>query len=246
MPKKHRLLKLELLEELLRFPQDVATLGELEFVIWRKPHEGRLAPYGCVFLNGLPKPEQVSVMRPETSRLEDARMLADGIRSFTLFDNRIFSGLAVFNDTGADELRLVDFLRNNPVEMIITGDASGLVKVYTKEFIYLQQHRVWSAKPMVGTILRDILARVPMAQPKILEEILAFAYHGLSARRIGATLVWFFADPTAEEIQNIKPPHDLSYLKLSPEVDAHAKILRHFLSQVDGATLLAPERPRPG
>jgi DNA integrity scanning protein DisA with diadenylate cyclase activity len=124
---------------------------------------------------------------------------------------------------------------------IITADARGVVRIVYPAGVAIHRTRRWREKPMVNAVISrayDFLAHKSWSK---FEEILFFAYHALSPRHIGATIVWCLQMPAAAEAAAMAPAVDLEGLGLNVSNDAHRSMLRHLLSQTDGATIVAED-----
>ena len=170
-----------------------------------------------------------------------ARSLADGIRSFVVYEHDRFAGLGYFGTHGLDEYSLVEFLELQGARSIITGDSLGITKVYSPSGVSEHHHRLWYEKQSVESVMSRITEAAPQAPRRVLKQVLSFALHTLSPRKVGATLMLSLRSPTAVDLELMKPQVDLSALQLRPSESAHRAVIRHYLSQVDGATILNPD-----
>jgi DNA integrity scanning protein DisA with diadenylate cyclase activity len=214
-------------------------LSELEHAVRPEIHEGRLPHYGVIFADVDPSVIGWSWLKMPEKDLILGRQLADGIRSFTVFVDGKFVGVLSSDRGGVDEASLVGLIQTTfRSGAVITADASGIVRIVYPGGVAIHRHRRWREKPMVDTVISRTYDFVPFSLIPKLKEILSFAYHSLSPRHIGATLVWCLEAPTAEESAAMQSALDLLSLNLQIGEDAHRSILRHLLAQTDGATII--------
>lgn len=225
-----------------RWRRPIGFLEELDHALRPHIHEGSLPNFGAFLTDVQPELKGWSLITMPESDLELGRKLADGIRSFTLLVGGKFVGVATSDTGGMDEASLVRLiqrdLRNGA---IITADARGVVRIVYPAGVAIHQNRRWREKPMVNTVVSrasDFLAHKSMTK---FEEILFFAYHALSPRHIGATIVWCLQTPTTDEAAAMIPAVDLTPLGLNVANNAHRSMLRHLLCQTDGATIMAED-----
>ena len=217
------------------------VLAEISHILAPELHEGRIAPCGIVFTE---RPAELANTRKVSlpvSQLVLARRLADGINSFMLFERENFLGLIFFSTAMSTELQLVRVLPQSN-SLIIQRDADGVSKFFRPDSITLHENRTWFTKPHVKEAARRIYHCVAGIDRAILKRILEFAFHILSpASRSGATLVWYFQTLATETKSETTPDQDLTGLQLSILDERDSAAVCHFLSQIDGATILGPD-----
>jgi len=251
LPKKglthQQLLEKELLLDRIaldtkRWRKPVGFLNELEYAVRPQVHEGRLPHYGAILTTAEPDISGWTWIRMNEHDGDLGRKIADGIRSFTVFVNGKFVGVLTSDHGGMDEGSLVQLIQTAlDGGAVITADASGVVRIIYPNGVAVHRNRRWREKPMVDAVMSLTDDFVPFSLREKLKEILSFAYHTLSPRHIGATIVWCLEQPTTAESQAMQPAVDLSHLNLEIGNDAHRSSLRHLLAQTDGATIVQPD-----
>lgn len=222
----------------LKSPSDKeAVLNELHHAITIPKHEKKISPYGVIFSDEIEVEDHKII--PLTD-LETARSLADGERSFVLYKSSNPVGLLVLSFRIIGENQLVE-LQKTYKGLVIQRSTSAVVKIIQKSEIFIQEHRVWQSKPSVDSVLDKIYRCVPEINRDILISILNFAFHLLSPDNIGATLIWCLEDLSSDDIEKMKPRRDLTGFNIKMTDPDMLDLLRHILSQIDGATLINSE-----
>lgn len=217
-----------------------AFLDELHFALAVKKHERKIAPYGAIFCDDLSALEGLQVISMLPEKLDLARELADGTRSFTLYEGPYFKGEAVFGTPLKEEIDFVSLRRKSEC-LILRRNQSGLLKVFSERGIGVHEHRVWQFRPTVEAVMPNIKECAPQVDEILLKDILEFAFHQLSSNNIGATLVWFLASPTEDEMRNLAAEKDLSDLSINIQDRTLTPILKQLLFSTDGATIITPD-----
>ncbi|MBV9387739.1 MAG: DNA integrity scanning protein DisA nucleotide-binding domain protein [Chroococcidiopsidaceae cyanobacterium CP_BM_ER_R8_30] len=220
--------------------QHQAVLEELSYALSPVIHEGKLQPYGFIVLNNQVLPSHESFCSGVDISLAEARRIADGCHSFSLFSEGQFKGVVMLDQDVQNELQLVQ-LQQELQAIICTTSGDGSTKIFCQEGVFIHQYRNWQYKPSVKRALLSILRCVPQANSEILQDILEFCFHDLSPRKIGATLVWCLVEPNAEELENMRPGFTLKQIQARVGDQRSLAVLRHLLAYNDGAAILNPQ-----
>lgn len=223
--------------ELIEYP---AVLAELSYALSPILHEGKLQPYGFVAIDKGNTAVIQSTCEKLLISLPEARRVADGCHSFSIFRSGQFNGAFIPKYAAYTELQLVQLQQELNAIVGIT-DTNGVTKLFCNAGLFIHQYRSWQKKPCISRALHNILRCVPQASPEILKNLLEFCFHDLSPRKIGATLVWCLAEPDAEEWENMRPNFMLQEIKTQVGSDRSVAVLRHLLSYTDGAAILDAE-----
>ncbi|UBF24752.1 diadenylate cyclase [Kovacikia minuta CCNUW1] len=216
------------------------VLTELSYALSPVIHEGKLQPYGFVVIGDRSVPGIKRICDHRTISLEDSRRVADGCNGFSLFKHGHYSGVILLEQAADNELQLVQ-LQQDFRAVICTTDSNGVTKVFCDTGVLIHQFRSWQRKPSVTVALQNVCRCVPQANPDILRDLLEFCFHDLSSRKIGATLVWCLAEPTAEEMENMQPSFVPAQIEARVGDGRSVALLRHLLTYTDGAAILDPE-----
>jgi hypothetical protein len=214
-----------------------AVQEELTRFIVPAPHEGRIPSTGAMFVENLEELGRVRVLPLKTDQLEHARKLADGSRSFLLFHREQFQGLVFFPEPMGSELRLV---RGFPSSggLVLQRNMHGATKLFRSSDIIFHENRAWFTKPHVRDAAQRISHCVPEIDHSVLKRLLEFSFHLLSpASRTGATLVWYLREPNSTDL-DLSQDQDLRAFNLSLLDERDSVAACHFLSQIDGATVV--------
>jgi DNA integrity scanning protein DisA with diadenylate cyclase activity len=220
--------------------QSEAVLNELSYALSPVLHEGKLQPYGFLVFNERTVPGIKKICDRRFVSLEDARRVADGFNSFSLFKYGQYNGVLILEEAARNELQLVQ-LQQDFRTIICTTDTIGVTKVFCDAGVLIHQYRSWQRKPSITIALQNICRCAPQADPEVLRDLLEFCFHDLSPRKIGATLVWCLAEPTAEEMENMRPNFTLEQIEARVGDGRSVSILRHLLTYTDGAAILDPK-----
>jgi DNA integrity scanning protein DisA with diadenylate cyclase activity len=216
------------------------VLRELSAANIPEIHEGKIAPFGVIFAEDASELTGIERILLEPDKIDLARKLANGTDSFLLFEKDVFLGLAHFTIPITTELQLE---RCFPPSggIVAQRESTGGVKFFQGDSVILQKGRVWFTKPHVKKAAWKVAQCVSGIDQNVLCRILDLAFHLLSpGSRVGATLVWNMSDMAASVSVGFSEGHDLVPFGLSITNEAHAEMICHLLSQVDGATLLDP------
>ncbi len=220
--------------------QHQAVLDELSYALSPVSHEGKLQPYGFMVLNHQALPSHTSFCGGVDINLAEARRIADGCHSFSLFSEGQFKGVVMLSQDVQNELQLVQ-LQQQLQAIICTTDSDGITKIFCQAGVFIHQYRNWQYKPSVKRALLSISRCVPQANSDILQDILEFCFHDLSPRKIGATLVWCLVEPNAEELESMQPRFTLKQIQARVGDKRSLAVLRHLLAYNDGAAVLNPQ-----
>ncbi len=220
--------------ELLQHP---AVLTELSYALSPVVHEGKLQPYGFVVVE---KPHHSAIKSTCDKlfiHLPEARRVADGCHSFSMFKEGEFQGVFIAQYAAYTELQLVQLQQQLNAIICVTG-ADGVTKLFCEAGIFIHQYRSWQKKPSVTIALHSIQRCAPQADTETLRNLLEFCFHDLSSRKIGATLVWCLAAPSTTELESMNPNFVLQQIETRVGSDRSVAVLRHLLTYTDGAAIL--------
>lgn len=220
--------------ELLQHP---AVLTELSYALSPVMHEGKLQPYGFLVAEKTYHSATKSTCDKLFIHLPEARRVADGCHSFSMFKQGQFQGVFIPQYAVYTELQLVQ-LQQELKAIICVTDADGVTKLFCDAGIFIHQYRSWQRKPSVTSALQSIQRCAPQAETETLRDLLEFCFHDLSSRKIGATLVWCLVAPSTTELENIAPNFLLQQIETRVGSDRSVAILRHLLTYTDGAAIL--------
>jgi DNA integrity scanning protein DisA with diadenylate cyclase activity len=220
--------------ELLQHP---AVLNELNYALSPIVHEGKLQPYGFLVV----EKNYLSAIKSTCDKLfinlPEARRVADGCHSFSMFKDGQFQGVFISQYAAYTELQLVQ-LQQELKAIICVTDAGGVTKLFCEAGIFIHQYRSWQKKPSVTSALQSIHRCAPQAETTTLRDILEFCFHDLSSRKIGATLVWCLVEPSTTDLENMNPNFVLQQIETRVGSDRSVAVLRHLLTYTDGAAIL--------
>lgn len=220
--------------ELLQYP---AVLAELSYALSPILHEGKLQPYGFIAIEKSNASAIKSVFQKILVNLPEARRVADGCHSFSIFKSGQFHGVFMPQYAAYTELQLVQLQQELNAIICIT-DTDGITKLFCDAGLFIHQYRNWQKKPCISRALHNIRRCAPQADSEILKNLLEFCFHDLSSCKIGATLVWCLAEPSAAEWENMRPNFMLQDIETRVGSDRSVAVLRHLLSYSDGAVIL--------
>jgi DNA integrity scanning protein DisA with diadenylate cyclase activity len=250
----------ELVDELVPLPVDgpagAALLAELSYALHPPVHEGRVPAYGAVVHLGPlpgaaahgPAPEGVPAAssrldhRPDVeligTDLDPAmqRMAADG-RSTFLWRSARPEGVLTLARSHAAEADLVTLRERLGDVAVIQRGVDGRVRVVTPEGVVIWTAVDWVFKPVAQSYLLPLARLLPQADHNVLGALLDLCVHGLSAKGVGATLVWWLDDG---EVQGIDKATAQSAYSLTVTDRRHHPALLNALSQVDRAVVVKP------
>ena len=213
-------------------------LTALSQILFSGRHEGRILPQGALFADDLSEGEGVRVTRIGAQRklIED---VPNGSTCFAYYDRAGIVGLAFTPDL-SDELEAVRF-RYGCKGLIIQKDSAGITKVMHETGITIHNDRQWWLKRSVISVLDQVRIHVPQVGVHLLRNILEFAFHHLSPRNIGATLVLYLTESGADlESMRSADTVNLRDLSLNISDSTVTSVIRDLLACNDGATIITP------
>ncbi|HEY9300362.1 MAG TPA: DNA integrity scanning protein DisA nucleotide-binding domain protein [Phormidium sp.] len=220
--------------ELIQYPN---VLAELSYALRPVVHEGKLQPYGFIATEKSGASVITSPYEKLLIKLPEARRVADGCYSFSIFKSGQFQSVYMPKYAAYTELQLVQLQQELDAIIGIT-DANGITKLFCKSGLFIHQYRSWQKKPCINRALHNILRCAPQAKAETLKNLLEFCFHDLSPRKIGATLVWCLTEPSIEEWEDMSPNFMLEEIETQIGSDRSVAVLRHLLTYTDGAVIL--------
>ena len=236
--------------ELIKYEDAIAELG---YALSPVIHEGKIQSYGFIAISNGDSINKIISDQPfnlsdgstdvyysfSSFTLPEARRIADGCHSFSIFVDGQFKGVLTLQNA-QNELQMVQ-LQQELKAIICTTDTSGVTRIFCEAGVIIHQYRRWQRKPSINSAIQSISRCVPQADGEILRDILEFCFHDLSPRKIGATLVWCLTDISPEEMKSMKPNFALKQIETKVGDALSTAILRHLLTYTDGAAILSME-----
>ncbi len=221
-----------------------ALLDELLYCRYPPVHEQRVPSYGCIVFAGeiasdLPQ-GLTEVTLGSFGNLDEVRPLADGIHTFLV--RGATAGEALVSVDSADELDLVELARDAKC-WIMQRHPSGAVRVFRGQSMLRNQDGLWTYKPYSDSRTFQFLHVTGLdgSEAQMGLGILDLCLHVLSARRIGATIVWVVRqDPATFGSAFSRAPHPIPAV-LNVTDPHHVQPLVSLLASVDGACLVGPD-----
>jgi len=217
--------------EKLPWLSEESIINECIMAILPEVHEGKINSYGILFVENLNDLEEFEVIPMSSDQKNLAKKMSDGIEWFVLFEKGMFFGIIRFKVPLYDELKMI---RNYPLNagMLIKRNSLGITKYFQGDGIIIHDNRRWFNKPNIKEAAWKVSKCVANIDKRILVKILEFSFHLLSpATRAGGIIVWFLKNNNDENMT-------FSSLDLSILNESHARLLCHYLSQIDGAAFL--------
>jgi DNA integrity scanning protein DisA with diadenylate cyclase activity len=213
-------------------------LTALREILFSGRHEGRIIPKGALFADGFSESEGVRVSRigVQSNLIQD---VPNGSTCFAYYDRAGFVGLAFTPDL-SDELEAVRF-RYGCKGLIIQKDSAGITKVIHESGITIHHDRVWWLKRSVINVLDQVRMHVPQVGVHLLRNILEFAFHHLSPRHIGATLVLYLTE-SGDDLESMRSADSVNLRDLSLNITDRTvtSVISDILARNDGATIIGP------
>ena len=213
-------------------------IHELTLTINSEAHEGIVSSFGVIFADVASELFGVEFVLIPFENIYVARKFANGIDCFLLYEKNIFFGLVYFKTPISNELALV---RAFPPSggLFVQRGAGGIVKFFQGNNILLLENRNWLTKPLIKEAAWKISRCVSDINQTILNRILEFSFHLLSPiPQVGATLVWWLSNDERDSTDNKNSGQDISKFKFSILEESQTPSYCHFLSQIDGATMI--------
>lgn len=222
---------------------EVAELLLDELLYARHPpvHEGRTPAYGAIITSG-DRPDvdpyvadQLHMISPahDEVAVADVRELANGLTTFVV-RSEIEHGLAVLDR--ADELSLMRLCTEH-LCWIVQRHPSGVIKVFGRERLLLYENDSWLSRPYAHTRWMHLM-HATGTHGLVGASILDFCLHVLSARHVGATLVWLLEEPTDGLDAHLAKAMRPTGVTLSVTENDNTEALSSLLASVDGACIL--------
>jgi DNA integrity scanning protein DisA with diadenylate cyclase activity len=250
----------ELVDELVPLPVDGpaghAVLTELFYALHPPIHEGQAPAYGAVVHLAPPPdalpfrgliPEGVAAAssrldhRPDVeligAKLDPAmqRLAADGRSTFVWRAAKRPEGILTLARSHASEADLVGLRERLGDVVVIQRSLEGRVRAVTSEGVVIWTGVDWVFKPVAHSYLVPLARLLPGADHEVLDALLELCVHGLSAKGVGATLVWWLEDTHPEGIDGAMAQ---SAYSLTVTDRRHHPALLNILSQVDRAVVV--------
>lgn len=225
--------------------EPTAVLEELAYAMRPQVHERRVPTYGAIVLpagtaNRWAEATAVGVRLMPADELDAgfARQFADGMSTFVLRCPGGITHLACFDRSLADEYLLVS-LQEVAGGVVVQRHPGGQVRVFAPRGVVRWDGITWYHDPPTAHWVDVLTSHDPGLDADLAALLVRFAVHELSARRIGATLVWRPAGSPAPPAGGLheRLPHPPPF---SVGVKGQLAALRQVLSQVDGATVIGP------
>lgn len=171
------------------------------------------------------------------SRLDPAmqRMAADGRSTFVWRSTERPEGILTLARSHASEADLVGLRERLGDVVVIQRSLEGRVQAVTQEGVVLWTGVDWVFKPVANSYLAPLARLLPTADVDVLDALLELCVHGLSAKGVGATLVWWLDDSHPEGIDGAMAQ---SAYSLTVTDRRHHPALLNILSQVDRAVVV--------
>ena len=220
----------------------VTALVELAYALRPQRFEGRVPTYGALLPPG-------GVLAPDLSAaidttvdlvpvgevdLQFARRFADGVTTFAVRDADGITDIAAFSRNMADEYDLVG-LQAEIGGAVVQRHPGGQVRVFGPSGVVRWDGVAWNLDAPIDRWIRRLCSLDTGLPVEGIRPLLRFALHELSARRIGATLIWRpvdFAVPAGRHEPLVRNTPRLRLRHIGEEA-----ALAHVLAQTDGAAL---------
>ncbi len=216
-------------------------LEEVAYACYPPIHEGRRPSYGCVM--AITEDLALSLVAgfgrvvdiESGCDIAQLRILCNGRRSFLV---RTPSGpLAIVELASGDELSLVRALPQLPA-LGIQRLPSGVVKVFGTSQVFLREAEEWSVKPYAHLEVPKLLEVAIPGSSVVGSALLDVSLHLLSARHVGATLVWILDGASGDLIDRLARRGDPPAVRLNVTDPSHPEMLASVLAAMDGAAIV--------
>ncbi len=228
------------IEEIEGIPY-TTILEEIAYTLNPEIHEGRIPPYGSILCHEGFADELIQ-QRNDTKILDKSFMRrgADGRRTYLLYSGKADPELCSFIENYESELDLIKLSRSC-AGVILKRRDSGLTTLVYKRHVFTIQNRRWVVREPISQMVGAISQHYPDLEVEFTRRILELCCYILSPLGIGATLVWFILEPTAEEAALWKSYPDLRVLDLHAVDEDDYQEIAHLARHHDGAFLLGPQ-----
>ena len=163
------------------------------------------------------------------------RMAADGRSTFMWRSATRPEGILTLARSHASEADLVGLRERLGDVVVIQRSLEGRVRAVTSEGVVIWTGVDWVFKPVANSYLAPLARLLPGADYDVLDALLELCVHGLSAKGVGATLVWWLEDSHPEGIDGAMAQ---SAYSLTVTDRRHHPALLNILSQVDRAVVV--------
>lgn len=210
----------------------------LKKILYIDEHEGKLPKLGIIFSDKDLSKYATEILYFENDNLDLSIRLSDGKNSFLWFStNEVLKGIVLFDNRETDDYNtLLGAMRMNSVVFIYK---EGKTKIFADGSIYIHENRKWYVKHRIDDKINRILELTDFKYPDIMKKLIEFAYYKLSPRKIGSTLVYLLS-LNPEKINELDPPLKFKEYKINFNKKNHNYLVKNFLRQIDGATLILP------
>jgi DNA integrity scanning protein DisA with diadenylate cyclase activity len=160
-------------------------------------HEQDIRPYGAIIARETPHLDRLGrIVNTAGLPLDVVRSLADGIHSVVLVVKGEAPRLLLLHesmDTDQDYASHAVWVDG----IIVCNDGCGIVRIVTDSSVTLVEGRRWIAKDLVYEAAEDIVQVVPAADTEVVRRLLELSHHRISAKKIGATLLYVLTEGAA-------------------------------------------------
>jgi DNA integrity scanning protein DisA with diadenylate cyclase activity len=200
-------------------------------------HEQDIRPYGAIVAREMPHVERLGrILAIDGLGLDLVRSLADGRHSLLLVVKGEPPQLLLLNeslDTDQDYASHAVWVEG----VIICNDGKGIVRIVTDSSVTLVEGRRWIAKDLVYEAAEDIVQVVPAADTEVVRRLLELSHHRISAKKIGATLLYVLTEGAAATKRRDEGI-SVAALNLSVLNATEEPLLLHQARYRDGALLV--------
>ena len=200
-------------------------------------HELDIRPYGAIVARDEPHLDRLGrIINTDGLPVDVVRSLADGVHSVVLVVKGEEPRLLLLHermDTDQDYASHAVWVDG----LIICNDGHGVVRIVTDSSVTLVEGRRWIAKDLVYEAAEDIVQVVPAANLDVVRRLLELSHHHISAKRIGATLLYALTDLTDAPGRR-DDGVSVAGLGLSILNEAEEALLLHQARYRDGALLI--------
>lgn len=238
------LLKKELIlnkiEILGKYEKKYPNLYEiLTKLIYMKPHEGKYPKMGIVFSDSDLSRYSDEILPIKNENTSLSLRLSDGESSFLWFGSqKHLNGILLFEDLKNNEYNLMKL--SEKTNSIIFLYKNKEIKIFAEGNIYTHENRHWKIKNGIKEKIDEVVNLADYKYPEVVIKLIEFAYYELSPNKIGSILIYLL-DNDYEKIKELNPPIKFSDYKINFKKKIHHYLVKNFLKQIDGATLILPE-----
>ena len=229
--------KIEILDKYeSKYPNLYETLAKL---IYMKPHEGKYPKIGIVFSENDLSKYSDEVLPIKNKNINLSLRLSDGESSFLWFGaQKYINGILLFEDLKNNEYNLMKLSEKTNSIIFIYKDKE--IKIFAEGNIYTHENRDWKIKNGIKEKIEEIVNLTDYKYPDVVIKLIEFAYYELSPNKIGSILIYLLNNDY-EKIKELKPPIEFNDYKINFKKKIHHYLVKNFLKQIDGATLILPK-----